>query len=126
MLEELRKKPKAIRNLYAFWGAVILTGIIALVWVLSLFAKFDKIETPSFKETNETTGAFSQFIEKTKQRFLNDESEADQSSVFEETAATTTSSETASSTESTVTTQFQISTTTEQKVQIGTSSAVAD
>ncbi|OGG41630.1 hypothetical protein A2837_00590 [Candidatus Kaiserbacteria bacterium RIFCSPHIGHO2_01_FULL_46_22] len=125
MLEELRKKPKAVRNLYAFWGAVILTGLIALVWTLSLYAKFNKIDTPSFKEANDTTGAFSQFIEKTKQKFLNGDSPASPTEVPPNIVSTS-SPQTASSSASSTKAQFRIATTTEEKVQVGTSSTVAE
>ena len=36
MLQELRQKPKAVRQQYAFWGATMITSLIALFWVVSL------------------------------------------------------------------------------------------
>lgn len=36
MLDELRKKPKAVRDRYAFFGALILTVSISSIWFISL------------------------------------------------------------------------------------------
>lgn len=65
-IENARKKPKTVRNQYAFFGAVILTSCIGLIWVATLpgrFANLDLAET----ETEETTGAFAQFLSNAKQ-----------------------------------------------------------
>jgi len=35
-IESLRKKPKTLRNLYAFWGALLLTLLVTGVWSMSL------------------------------------------------------------------------------------------
>lgn len=39
-IESLRKKPKHVRNQYAFWIAFIFTSFVVIVWVVSLPEKF--------------------------------------------------------------------------------------
>ena len=60
MLEELRKKPKSLRNQYAFWGALLLTLVIGAVWVVALSVRFGS-EPVVPTEIKENSGAFSQF-----------------------------------------------------------------
>lgn len=62
MLEELRKKPKAVRAQYAFWIAFLVTGAIAAVWLLSLSVRLDGTSTIP-EEAKEHSGAFSQFYD---------------------------------------------------------------
>lgn len=126
MLEELRKKPKGIRNLYAFWGAAILTVIIGGVWLLSLSTKFDKIDTSSFKEVGDSTGAFSQFIKKTKLRFSNDTSTTTVESSEAPLETATTSPQDTVPSESSSKIQLLIATTTSEKAGTGTSTRVAN
>ncbi|OGG85704.1 hypothetical protein A2392_02795 [Candidatus Kaiserbacteria bacterium RIFOXYB1_FULL_46_14] len=126
MLEELRKKPKGIRNLYAFWGAAILTLVIGFVWVLSLSTKFDKIDTSSFKEVGDTTGAFSQFIKKTKLRFSNDTSTTTVESSEAPLETSTSSPQVTPPSASSSKTQLMIATTTSEKAKTGTSTPVAN
>lgn len=67
-IEKTRKKPKEVRNQYAFFGAVVVTGFIVVLWVVSLPSQLARIEES--KEGDETPkGAFSQFITDAKQNF---------------------------------------------------------
>ena len=69
MLDELRQKPKAVRNRYAFWGAFLVTSLIALVWVVSLSVKFGANEPEPKSEKQASGGAFSQFLREAKDNF---------------------------------------------------------
>ena len=62
MLEELRQKPKSVRNQYAFWGALFLTFAIGAVWVVALSVRFGG-EPVVPNEIKENSGAFSQFYD---------------------------------------------------------------
>lgn len=53
-IESLRKKPKEVRNQYAFYGACIVTGFIAILWALSLPARFDSVNAT--EDTSDKTG----------------------------------------------------------------------
>ncbi len=63
MLQELRQKPKHVREKYAFWGAIGTTAVIALIWGLSLSAKFNNLDTKNIEavqtDNQESSGAFS-------------------------------------------------------------------
>ncbi len=70
MLEELRNKPRAARESYAFWGATVITGLIALVWAVAFT---DKIQNTSELTSGEkqTASAFSQFFSDIKNDISN-------------------------------------------------------
>lgn len=63
MLDELRQKPKDVREKYAFWGAFSITAVIALVWGLSLSIHMSATGTNVATEDKpikpESAGAFS-------------------------------------------------------------------
>ena len=67
-IEETRKKPKAVRNQYAFVGASIITGCIAFIWMLSLPTQFANVENGD-QEFTESKSAFGKFFSDTKQNF---------------------------------------------------------
>lgn len=68
MLEELRKKSKGTKDAYAFWGAAIVTGLVALVWTVSLPVRFSEVGTVANVETAAGgDGALSQFFSKMKE-----------------------------------------------------------
>ncbi|MFT5037353.1 MAG: hypothetical protein ACI9VM_000933 [Candidatus Azotimanducaceae bacterium] len=67
-IENLRKKPKVVRNQYAFFGAAIFTLAIALVWAVSIPAKLATIGGES-EEDQDNKGAFSQFLSEAKDNF---------------------------------------------------------
>ncbi len=66
MLKELREKPKAVRQFYAFWGAVGITSVIASVWLVALVVKVSYVAPEITEGTENTAGAFSQFFDKIK------------------------------------------------------------
>lgn len=79
MLEELRKKPKSVRSLYAFWGAAGITSVIAGIWVLFLVINFDQFEGLNIEPTEQTAGAISQYLSRARERFnLDEEMETEQ------------------------------------------------
>ncbi len=56
-IEELRKKPKYVRDRYAFWGAFLFTALIVVFYVLSIPARFGVLTGVSPVE--KTEGGFS-------------------------------------------------------------------
>ncbi len=63
MLDELRKKPRGLKEAYAFWGAFTFTGMITAVWLASIPLRFSDTEVEG---TTQTAGALSQFFEQMK------------------------------------------------------------
>jgi len=62
MLDEIRKKPQYVKQGYAFWGALLVTTIVVVVWIFSLTIRFEEVDIYTESESNiDTTGAFSQF-----------------------------------------------------------------
>lgn len=59
-IESLRKQPKAKRNRYAFYGAVLVTLVVASAWVVTLPGRYHGInELPITTETtDDTMGGF--------------------------------------------------------------------
>lgn len=119
MLEELRKKPRSVKNLYAFWAAVLFTGVIGGIWLLGLLVKFSTVEQTPLQNIEKTSGAFSQFIDKTKQRFSREKENNTATTTF---TTTTPRTVTPTSTKPTI----LVATSSVPKVQIGTSSRVAE
>lgn len=69
MFEQVHKKQKSVREMYAFWCAAGITGIIAAVWIVSLPFRFDgPIPTENITDSPQA-GVFSQFISETKNSF---------------------------------------------------------
>ena len=68
-IEETRKKPKVVRNQYAFFGAVAVTSCIVGVWMLSLPTHFASIDDKYEDRDNDTSGLFSNFIGDMKSQF---------------------------------------------------------
>jgi len=64
-IERTRKKPRAVRDQYAFMGAIAITGIIALGWLVTLPIRFDGV-TLEMDSIEESRGAFSQFLTNTR------------------------------------------------------------
>lgn len=127
MLDELRKKPRAVRTLYAFWGALGITAVISFFWVVSLIIRLDSVDTKKIEEVGEATGAFSQFLEKSKDRLFGRESVIiDEPDSNDTTTVSTTSPRMTTSTTTRTNIVPLIATTTPEKVQVGTSSRVAN
>jgi len=40
LIRSIRRKPKAVRNQYAFWTAASITGLILVTWLFSLTSDF--------------------------------------------------------------------------------------
>lgn len=122
MLEELRKKPKGLKEAYAFWGAAIFTGLVAIVWLASLPVRFSAIDTAEQVENQaETNSAFSQFFGQLKENITgtwqqNKEALEDLSGVNQVTATSTAATSSVSSTSSII-----IATSSEKSILIGTS-----
>ena len=70
MFNQIRRKPKGVRQQYAFWYAAGITGMIALVWGVSLQYRFDESMFASADE-EAYSGAFSQFLSDAKENFAN-------------------------------------------------------
>lgn len=68
MLDELRKKSAHSKESYAFWGAFLVTGLIATVWLASLPVRLSEVDVVLESEgTAQTAGAFSQFFDEIKE-----------------------------------------------------------
>jgi hypothetical protein len=66
MLEELRKKPRALKEAYALWGSLALTALVALVWTVSLPTRFSETDALQVSGETQAAGAFSQFLNQIK------------------------------------------------------------
>ncbi len=60
-LNKLRAKPKKVKDRYAFTGSAVLTGLIAVAWLISFPHQSDQI-SQNTKSDVEVVGAFSQFF----------------------------------------------------------------
>lgn len=93
MLDELRKKPRILRENYAFWGALLLTGLVAVVWLVSMPFRFSDVDVLVESEPREEySGAMSNFFAGVKENlsaFWNQEQETNSSLNEEETASST-------------------------------------
>ena len=66
-IESLRKKPKEVRNRYAFWTALCFTMVIAGFWLMSMPARLQVLTgTP---QKTEVQGGVSRWISNTKHMF---------------------------------------------------------
>lgn len=68
-IEALRKKPKYVRDRFALTGAVSVTALIAVLWLVSLPAQFSEAPEVSFK--NDTEGGFSRALSDIQGQFAN-------------------------------------------------------
>ena len=66
-IESLRKRPKHVRNQYAFYGAVLVTGIIIVFWVVSIPAKFQQVEV--VQDDSDSDGGFARAFQDLKSNF---------------------------------------------------------
>lgn len=69
MFRDIRRKPKHVRQQYAFWSAAAVTAVIALVWTISLPSRFEDASAPAADTAY--TGAFARFIGEAKENFAN-------------------------------------------------------
>jgi|GEM_PF-4057195 len=60
MLDELRDKPKSVRERYALWGALGTTGVVGLIWLVTFYFNF---QADLFSQNDhQSAGAFSSFF----------------------------------------------------------------
>ena len=57
-IESIRKKPKEVRQRYAFWGAFGFTGIIVVFWLVSLPSQLNFVLDVPSEETQRVQGGF--------------------------------------------------------------------
>lgn len=69
LFKQIRKKSKVAREQYAFWYAAGITGLIAIVWVVSLQYRFDDSFSGEEIAASEHKGAFAQFWTEAKSNF---------------------------------------------------------
>lgn len=133
MLDEIRRKPKDVRERYAFWSAVGITGVISLVWLVAFVTQFKDGGPFSDIDSSQTAGAFSQFFDGLKNDasniFPNREDfivESEVNSVDEKKtenkSATTTDKEFIIEKNESSANPVLIGTTTKRSVQVGTTS----
>lgn len=68
-IDQLRQKPKRAKDQIAFIGASMITGCIALVWLVSLQAQeVVTLPTESIETIEESRGAFAQFFGAARQQ----------------------------------------------------------
>lgn len=68
-IEELRKRPKHVRDRYAFVSALVFTSAVAMIWVVSLPARFS--ETPEVGLADDQNGSFSRALEDVQGQMAN-------------------------------------------------------
>ena len=59
-LERIRQKPRAVRTQYAFFTSLMVTGLVAVVWLTSLPERFNQAEIAT-TESAESAQTFSEF-----------------------------------------------------------------
>lgn len=131
MLEELRKKSSGIKEAYAFWGAFVVTSLVASVWSIAVIFQFSKAgPSPIVENQAESSGAAAQFFGQLKSNILDtwqQNKEAFNAISEAETATVGTSTEIEAETSSTTPTvpepsSVQIDTPSGRSIQIATSS----
>jgi hypothetical protein len=83
----MKQKPKEVRAMYAFWFAAVVTGMLALIWIVTIPAKLDRIANAENEEA-QPTGNFSNVMQSLRAN-VSDAVESFQT-VKEEIAATPT------------------------------------
>lgn len=61
MLEELRQKSSGTKQTYAFWGAFIVTGLVAAGWAASLPVRFNEVAS-EIDGSGQTASGLSEFL----------------------------------------------------------------
>lgn len=61
MLDELRQKSSGAKNTYAFWGALMITGLIAAGWLVSLPIRFNEVAS-EVEGVDQTASSLSEFL----------------------------------------------------------------
>jgi len=72
MLDDLRKKSPSAKEAYAFWGALLFTVFIAVIWLIVLSVNLSQNKTfAELEEGKERAGAFAQFFGQIKENISN-------------------------------------------------------
>jgi hypothetical protein len=58
----MKQKPKEVRTLYAFWSAAVVTGILGLIWLVTIPTTLDKIANAN-ENKERPTGNFSNVLQ---------------------------------------------------------------
>ena len=70
-IEELRKKPKAVKDMYAVYGAVLVTLLVGGFWVMSLPTKFASFESNNEIIKEDNRGGFARAAADIKEQVAN-------------------------------------------------------
>jgi hypothetical protein len=85
LISRIRRRPKHVREQYAFFGAVIFTGLVAFVWAVSLPSRFE-VSAPT-ADVTEASRPFSAVLERARENLTSLGEAATQSS-YTQTATT--------------------------------------
>lgn len=66
MLDELRQKSSGTKQTYAFWGAFVITGLVAAGWVASLPVRFSEVAS-EVDGVDQTANSLSEFLGEMKE-----------------------------------------------------------
>lgn len=61
MLDELRQKSPGTKNTYALWGALMITGLVAAGWAVSLPIRFSQVAS-EVDGVDQTANSLSEFL----------------------------------------------------------------
>lgn len=70
VLKSIRRRPKHVRDRYAFWIAASMTGLVVTLWAWQLPNRFSDTVAPATQPAA-SASAFSSFINEAKERFSN-------------------------------------------------------
>lgn len=90
LIRAIRKKPKAVRDQYAFWIAAIFTGSVFFIWLATFTTNIESIALPEVEPPVEERGSLTDMMSGLRED-LTDLTPAIQSSASS-TATTTASS----------------------------------
>ncbi len=66
MLDELRQKSPGTKNTYALWGALMITGLVAAGWAVSLPIRFSQVAS-EVEGTDQAANSLSEFLGEMKE-----------------------------------------------------------
>lgn len=66
MLDELRQKSSGTKQTYAFWGAFVITGLVAAGWMASLPVRFSEVAS-EVEGVDQTANSLSEFLGEMKE-----------------------------------------------------------
>lgn len=138
MLDDLRKKSPLLKEVYAFWGALLLTSLIGLIWLVVQYINLSQNDSfYELEEGRQRAGAFAQFFGQMKENIsntwqenkeiineLSTEGLEENTAPSDDTNATSTATTTPST--NTTTYEVQIGTSSKKDIKIATSSKQID